>query len=75
MIFLINVAEGGATEFPQVKIGIRPQAGTMRIWNNMQPDGTINYKSLHTGTPVKAGVKHIITKWYRQNNWLALNSL
>jgi hypothetical protein len=25
-------------------------------------------------TPVKAGVKHIITKWYRQNNWLALNS-
>ncbi len=73
MIFLNDVAAGGATEFPHVKIGVRPQAGTMLIWNNMNLDGTMNYKSLHTGTPVKAGVKHIITKWYRQNNWLALN--
>lgn len=72
MIFLNNVPDGGATEFPHVKIGIRPQAGTMLMWNNMNPDGTMNYKSLHTGTPVKAGVKHIITKWYRQNNWMAL---
>jgi prolyl 4-hydroxylase len=74
MIFLNTVPDGGATEFPHLKIGILPQAGTMLIWNNMQPDGTMNYKSLHTGTPVKAGAKHIITKWYRQNNWLALNS-
>jgi prolyl 4-hydroxylase len=74
MIFLNNVEEGGATEFPNIKIGVRPQAGTMLIWNNMNLDGTMNYKTLHTGTPVKAGVKHIITKWYRQNNWLQLNS-
>lgn len=74
MIFLNSVPEGGATEFPHVKIGIRPQAGTLLMWNNMNPDGTMNYKSLHTGTPVKAGVKHIITKWYRQNNWMALCS-
>jgi prolyl 4-hydroxylase len=75
MIFLNDVPEGGATEFPHIKIGVRPQAGTMLMWNNMNPDGTMNYKTLHTGTPVKAGVKHIITKWYRQNNWLQLNSV
>jgi prolyl 4-hydroxylase len=46
----------------------------MLIWNNVKPDGTLNYKTLHTGTPVKAGVKHIITKWYRQNNWLEINT-
>jgi prolyl 4-hydroxylase len=69
------VPDGGATEFPHIKIGVRPQAGTMLMWNNMNPDGTMNYKTLHTGTPVKAGVKHIITKWYRQNNWLQLNSV
>lgn len=74
MIFLNNVDDGGATEFPHIKIGVRPQAGTMLMWNNMNPDGTMNYKTLHTGTPVKAGVKHIITKWYRQNNWMALTS-
>jgi prolyl 4-hydroxylase len=75
MIFLNNVPDGGATEFPHLKIGVRPQAGTMLMWNNMNPDGTMNYKTLHTGTPVKAGCKHIITKWYRQNNWLQLNSV
>jgi prolyl 4-hydroxylase len=74
MIFLNNVEDGGATEFPHIKIGVRPQAGTMLMWNNMSLDGSMNYKTLHTGTPVKAGVKHIITKWYRQNNWLQLNS-
>jgi prolyl 4-hydroxylase len=73
MIFLNNVKEGGATEFPHIKIGVRPQAGTLLIWNNMNPDGTMNYKTLHSGTPVLAGSKYIITKWYRQNEWLTIN--
>ncbi|MFM2021267.1 MAG: hypothetical protein RJB02_975 [Pseudomonadota bacterium] len=74
MIYLNEPDDGGATEFPHVSIGVRPQAGTMLIWNNMKLDGTHNYKSLHTGSPVKQGVKHVITKWYRQNNWLELNT-
>lgn len=74
MIFLNEPQEGGTTEFPHIGIGVRPQAGMMLIWNNMKPDGTLNYKTLHTGTPVIAGVKHIITKWYRQNNWLEINT-
>ncbi len=74
MIFLNEPEEGGTTEFPHIGIGVKPQAGMMLIWNNVKPDGTLNYKTLHTGTPVKAGVKHIITKWYRQNNWLEINT-
>jgi prolyl 4-hydroxylase len=74
MIFLNEPEEGGNTEFPNLGIGVRPQAGMMLIWNNMTPEGKPNYKSLHTGTPVIKGVKHIITKWYRQNNWLELTT-
>lgn len=74
MIFLNEPEAGGNTEFPELGFGMRPQAGRMLIWNNMKPDGTLNYKTLHTGTPVTAGVKHIITKWYRQNNWLEINT-
>lgn len=70
MIFLDQPEVGGATEFPHIGIGIRPEAGTMIIWNNCNLDGTLNYKTLHAGTPVKKGVKHIITKWYRQNAWV-----
>jgi prolyl 4-hydroxylase len=74
MIFLDEPEEGGTTEFPHLGLGVRPQAGTMLIWNNVKPDGTLNYKTLHTGTPVVRGVKHVITKWYRQNNWLEINT-
>jgi prolyl 4-hydroxylase len=74
MIFLNEPEEGGTTEFPHLGLGVRPQAGLMLIWNNMKLDGSLNYKKLHTGTPVTHGVKHVITKWYRQNNWLELNT-
>jgi prolyl 4-hydroxylase len=74
MIFLNEPEEGGTTEFPNLGIGVRPQMGMMLIWNNMTLEGKPNYKSLHSGTPVIAGTKHIITKWYRQNNWLELTS-
>ncbi len=74
MIFLNEPEGGGNTEFPHLGIGVKPQAGMMLIWNNMSPDGTMNYKTLHAGTPITKGVKHIITKWYRQNNWLELTT-
>ncbi len=74
MIFLNEPDEGGNTDFPHLGIGVRPQAGMMLIWNNMNRDGTMNYHTLHAGTPILAGEKHIITKWYRQNNWLELTT-
>lgn len=74
MIFLNEPEEGGATEFPHLGLGIRPQTGMMLMWNNINLDGSLNYKTLHTGTPVTKGVKHVITKWYRQNDWLEINT-
>ena len=74
MIFLNEPEEGGATEFPHLGLGIRPQTGMMLMWNNVNLDGSLNYKTLHTGTPVTKGVKHVITKWYRQNDWLEINT-
>jgi prolyl 4-hydroxylase len=74
MIFLNLPEDGGATEFPKIGVGIRPMPGMMLIWNNVKPDGTLNYSTLHAGTPVISGVKYIITKWYRQHNWLTLNT-
>lgn len=74
MVFLNEPEAGGNTEFPELGFGMRPQRGKMLVWNNANPDGTLNYKTLHTGTAVTAGSKHIITKWYRQNNWLEINA-
>ncbi len=69
MVFLNNVEEGGTTEFPNARLGVRPLAGMLLAWNNMTPKGNPNYNTLHTGMPVIKGTKYIITKWFRQNKW------
>jgi prolyl 4-hydroxylase len=73
MVSLTEPKEGGETDFPHLGIALRQQAGTLVIWNNMDAEGRPNMKTLHAGMPVKRGVKHIITKWYRQEPWRILN--
>ena len=71
MIYLNEVAEGGATWFPQAGVKVAPKRGLLLAWNNMNPDGTPNDKTLHEGMPVVAGVKYIVTKWFREGAWIA----
>ena len=65
MAYLNNVEAGGGTWFPHLGISVTPQQGTLIIWNNARPSGKVNEDTLHAGTPVEAGVKYVITKWYR----------
>jgi prolyl 4-hydroxylase len=69
MGYLNAVDEGGATDFPKVGLSIPPQAGVLLIWNNMQPDGRPNPRTIHAGSPVIRGVKYVLTKWYRSRPW------
>lgn len=70
MIYLNDVAEGGATWFPQAGVRIAPKRGLLLTWNNMLADGSPNATTLHEGMPVVAGVKYIVTKWFREGRWL-----
>ena len=70
MIYLNDVAEGGATWFPQAGVKIAPRRGMLLAWNNMNPDGSPNTLTLHEGMPVVEGVKYIVTKWFREGRWL-----
>lgn len=69
MIYLTDVEEGGATEFPYLDFSSRPERGSLLVWNNISPDGEPNIMTLHAGTPVVRGRKYIITKWYRTRAW------
>jgi prolyl 4-hydroxylase len=69
MIFLNEVEEGGGTAFTNLGFEVRPERGTLLIWNNNKPDGTPNEDTMHAGTPVIKGTKYIITKWYRSRKW------
>jgi prolyl 4-hydroxylase len=69
MVFLNQPEAGGQTEFPKAKVKISPKAGNLLAWNNLDAAGEPNDQSLHQGMAVEAGVKYIITKWYRERPW------
>jgi prolyl 4-hydroxylase len=66
MMYLNEPEAGGETDFPNLGVSIRPQTGLAVIWNNLTPEGQPNPYTLHHGTPVTAGHKAIITKWFRR---------
>ena len=70
MAYLNDVEEGGATWFPRAGVRFKPKKGLMVIWNNLCPDGSPNYDTLHEGMRVMEGSKYIITKWFRENAWI-----
>jgi prolyl 4-hydroxylase len=66
----LNVPEaGGATRFKVPDKIVAPETGKLVCWNNRRPDGTLNPATLHSGMKVRAGVKYVITKWYRERPW------
>jgi prolyl 4-hydroxylase len=69
MVYLNDVAAGGATRFKLVDKTFQPEAGKLLCWNNRLPDGGVNHATLHHGMKVRKGVKYIITKWYRERPW------
>lgn len=69
MVFLNEVEAGGTTDFVDLDLSIVPKPGVLLAWNNALPDGQLNWNTIHAGTPVQAGVKYIITKWYRTRPW------
>lgn len=66
MLFLNRPDEGGCTGFPNARVDAVPETGTLVVWNNMAPDGRPNPASLHHGMPVEAGLKYVLTKWFRE---------
>jgi len=53
-------------------VPVRPRAGNLLVWNNLTADGEPNPRSMHQGSPVGAGTKYVITKWYRERAWKPL---
>lgn len=69
MVYLNQPQAGGATRFPKIGKTVQPETGKLLAWNNRLAPGSYNAASLHHGMKVRAGVKYIITKWYRENPW------
>lgn len=71
MLYLNEVAAGGATDFPKLGFSVQPEPGLLLTWNNMDRRGRPSASLLHAGSPVQTGTKYIITQWYRLEPWRA----
>ncbi|MBW6529545.1 2OG-Fe(II) oxygenase [Sphingomonas sp. RRHST34] len=70
MVYLNAPEAGGATRFKAIDKTIQPEPGKLVCWNNRRPDETPNPATLHHGMKVRAGVKYVITKWFRERPWI-----
>jgi prolyl 4-hydroxylase len=66
MVYLNDGMGGGGTKFFAIDHTFVPKKGQAVIWNNLNPDGTPNESTRHSGEPVTSGHKIIITKWFRE---------
>ena len=69
MIYLNQPDAGGATRFKTIDKTVQPETGKLLCWNNRRPDGSLNPATIHQGMKVRAGVKYVITKWFRERPW------
>lgn len=69
MLYLNEVEAGGATRFKAVDKIVQPETGKILAWNNLRPDGTPNPSTLHHAMKVRAGMKYVVTQWFRERPW------
>jgi prolyl 4-hydroxylase len=69
MLYLNDVEAGGATRFKAIDKIVQPETGKVLAWNNRRPDGSVNPSTLHHAMKVRAGLKYVVTKWFRERPW------
>lgn len=60
---------GGGTQFHEVGIEIRPSLGTAVLWENLDKNGSPDYRTLHSGEPPQSSVKYAMTAWIREGEF------
>ena len=65
LVYLNDVARGGETAFPKLKLEVNPKAGRLIVFQNTDTDSTKPHPlSLHAGKPVMEGEKWAFNIWF-----------
>jgi len=70
MIYLDEPVSGGETWFGAAGLKVTPRKAMLLAWDNLDHFGAPNKQALHESLPVTAGTKNIVTKWFRERDWI-----
>ena len=70
VMYLNDVAGGGDTLFPKLRLSIRARRGNAAYFDYLDPVRGLDVRSLHGGSPVTVGEKWVATKWMREGPYL-----
>lgn len=70
LFYLNDEFEGGETHFSKIEHTVKPEIGKLVVWDNLNPDGSLNFDSLHAGLPVISGEKWICIIWVREQKFI-----
>ena len=68
MIYLNTVYASGETWFDALGVRIRPRAGQLVAWSNLDDEGYPNVGAWHSGEPPDDVPKYIVTQWFRERS-------
>ena len=69
--YLVDVEEGGETDFPQLGVRVAPKRGRAVYFKNLTDEGAPDPRTLHAGLPVVKGEKWLATLWTRERRYRA----
>jgi prolyl 4-hydroxylase len=67
IMYLNDVAAGGATNFPAIALTVCARKGCGVHFTYCDTQGRLDPQTLHGGEPVRSGEKWIVTHWVRQS--------
>ena len=68
LVYLNDVAQGGATSFPHLNVEVQPRRGMAVIFFPSTLDGLLDRMALHSAMPA-VDVKYVSQVWIRQSNY------
>ncbi len=71
IVYLNDVAQGGATAFPEIGLSVTPRRGNAVYFEYSNSRQQLDGKSLHAGAPIIVGEKWVMTKWMRTRRFVA----
>ncbi|WP_454724445.1 MULTISPECIES: 2OG-Fe(II) oxygenase [Cupriavidus] len=74
VVYLNDVEAGGETAFPEIGFAVSPRKGNAAYFEYCDAAGQLDGRTLHTGSPVRAGEKWVVTKWMRQRRFVPAGS-